>query len=71
MYVCLCHGVTDRAIREAVDRGVTTLKELSLSTGCATQCGSCSGMAREILEKAKQERATIALPVVLNPVAIA
>ena len=67
MYVCLCHGVTDHAIREAVDRGVSTFKELSLNTGCATQCGSCAGTAREILEKARAEREMVAMPVVSQP----
>lgn len=67
MYVCLCHGVTDRAIRKAVDQGVSTMKELSLNTGCATQCGSCASMAKQILNEAKAERDLVALPMVSNP----
>ena len=67
MYVCLCHGVTDNAIREAVDQGVGSFKELSFKTGCATQCGSCASTAKEILKEAKAERRTIVLPVVSSP----
>ena len=52
MYVCLCHAVTDRAIEEAAARGVRTFKELSFSTGCGTQCGTCARSAREILQLA-------------------
>lgn len=49
MYICLCHGVTDSAIREAVNNGVRTFRELSFSTGCGLQCGSCAAQARALL----------------------
>jgi bacterioferritin-associated ferredoxin len=51
MYVCLCHGVTETAIREAVCEGVRTLRELSFKTGCGTRCGSCATMARTLLHE--------------------
>jgi len=49
VYICLCHGVTDSAIREAVSNGVRTFRELSFSTGCGLQCGSCATQARALL----------------------
>ena len=67
MYVCLCHAVTDHAIRGAVERGVSTFRELSFNTGCGTQCGSCVQTARKILKDAVADRHQIALPVVSNP----
>ena len=51
MYICLCHGVTDSAIREAARNGVRSFKELSFSTGCGLQCGSCAKQARALLEE--------------------
>jgi bacterioferritin-associated ferredoxin len=51
MYICLCHGVTDSAIREAVDIGAHTFKRLSLATGCGTQCGSCAPQAKKLLSE--------------------
>jgi bacterioferritin-associated ferredoxin len=51
MYVCLCHGVTENAIREAVGDGVRTLRELSFMTGCGTRCGSCADLARALLQE--------------------
>lgn len=51
MYVCLCNGVTERAVREAVDEGVRTFRELSFKTGCGTQCGSCIPVARALLRE--------------------
>jgi bacterioferritin-associated ferredoxin len=51
MYVCLCHGVTDSAIRDAVDSGARTFKRLSLMTGCGSQCGRCAPQAKALLEE--------------------
>jgi bacterioferritin-associated ferredoxin len=66
MYVCLCHAVTDRAIYEAVERGVSTYSELSFSTGCGTQCGSCARTARQMFNEARSERAVATFSVVQN-----
>ncbi|HAP51551.1 MAG TPA: (2Fe-2S)-binding protein, partial [Marinobacter adhaerens] len=33
MYVCLCHGVTDREIREAADNGVSSMRQLGKELG--------------------------------------
>ena len=48
MYVCLCHGVTDREIREAADNGVSSMRQLGKELGVGTQCGRCACTAREI-----------------------
>jgi len=56
MYICICHAVTDTAIRTAIDQGVTSLSELSFETGCGTQCGSCVPRAREIMDEALRDR---------------
>lgn len=51
MYVCLCHGVTDRDIRKAAEKGVTTVRQLGRELGVGTQCGRCASMARDILRE--------------------
>jgi bacterioferritin-associated ferredoxin len=51
MYVCLCHGVTEREIRQTAAAGCTTMSELTMRTGCGAGCGSCVGMATEILSE--------------------
>jgi bacterioferritin-associated ferredoxin len=50
MYVCICNAVTDRAIREAADRGIASLDELAVATGCGSTCGCCRELALRILE---------------------
>lgn len=49
MYVCICNAVTDKQIRASAREGCTSLRALSCQTGCATTCGKCARMAREIL----------------------
>ena len=50
MYICLCHGITDKQIRACVvETGARTLCDLSGQLGVATQCGSCADSACEVL----------------------
>jgi bacterioferritin-associated ferredoxin len=50
MYVCLCNGITERAVRAAGDAGARTLGDLQAMTGCATSCGSCAEVAMQVLD---------------------
>lgn len=52
MYVCICNAVTDKMIRAAAADGAQTLADLQRMTGCATTCGSCSDLARDLLRRA-------------------
>jgi len=52
MYVCLCKGITDSQIRNAVADGVTNYSELRQTLGLSSQCGRCAVQAREIFREA-------------------
>ncbi len=52
MYVCLCHGIRDRELRDAVARGADTFEALQSSTGVSTCCRTCEPVAREVLDEA-------------------
>ena len=52
MYVCVCFGITDKAIQRAAADGVRDIAELTMRTGLGSNCGSCRGMASEILADA-------------------
>jgi bacterioferritin-associated ferredoxin len=54
MYVCLCKGITDSAIRNAVSAGASTFKEVRYTLGVATQCGKCACSAKEVIAEAAQ-----------------
>lgn len=53
MYVCICNGITEKAVREAATAGVSSLAELTMRTGCAATCGSCADTAEAILREAQ------------------
>ncbi|MGB2522452.1 MAG: (2Fe-2S)-binding protein [Luminiphilus sp.] len=53
MYICICKGVTERAIREQVCAGATSVDEVSRTTGCSTQCGKCLLRAQRVVEDAR------------------
>ncbi|BES69582.1 bacterioferritin-associated ferredoxin [Marinobacter nanhaiticus D15-8W] len=55
MYVCLCHGVTDRQIRQAAEEGCRSMRQLGKEMGVGRQCGRCASTAREILRECQTE----------------
>ncbi|SEL02504.1 bacterioferritin-associated ferredoxin [Atopomonas hussainii] len=55
MYVCLCEGVTDTQLRNAVADGCNSYKEVRLKTGVASQCGRCACQAKQVVRDALAE----------------
>ena len=41
MYVCICHSVTDKAIKKAVKQGHETLEAIQHELKVGTCCGRC------------------------------
>lgn len=56
MYVCLCNGVTDRQIREAVSDGAKSMRQLRQCLGVAANCGRCAAHAKELLDESRAEQ---------------
>jgi len=50
--VCVCHGVTENAIGEALERGTDTLAALQDELKCGTNCGSCVPELRGLIATA-------------------
>lgn len=52
MYVCLCHGVSDKKIRKlVVEEGITDVKGIKKCTALGSQCGKCVRTAKEIINE--------------------
>ncbi|SHE90945.1 bacterioferritin-associated ferredoxin [Microbulbifer donghaiensis] len=51
MYVCICKGITDRQIKEAVYDGSTSVKALRRQLGVSSQCGRCAELTQEIIDE--------------------
>ena len=56
MFVCVCNGITDRQIAEAIDAGASSLEELTIALGVASGCGTCAEYTRQLLRKALAAR---------------
>ncbi|MFT6898927.1 MAG: bacterioferritin-associated ferredoxin [Paraglaciecola sp.] len=51
MYVCLCHGITDKAIKQAVtEDGVGNMRQLRETLGVGSSCGKCVPMAQSMID---------------------
>ncbi|MCE7623805.1 (2Fe-2S)-binding protein [Vibrio fluvialis] len=52
MYVCLCHGVSDKKIKKlALEQGITDIRGIKRCTELGSQCGKCVKQAKEILSE--------------------
>ena len=49
MYVCLCHGISETRLQQAINEGARSFEQLQSCTGVATCCGACEPCAREML----------------------
>ncbi len=50
MYVCLCNGITEGQIRDAVAGGASSLLALRLELGVASSCGCCADCAQQVID---------------------
>jgi bacterioferritin-associated ferredoxin len=55
MYICICHGVTESQIREAVQAGAGDMDTLSAELGIGTRCGTCVCATQSLLEEVSEE----------------
>lgn len=51
MYVCVCHGITDRQIRRVVDQGARSLTDVQMTLPVAGCCGRCEDSARAVIRE--------------------
>ncbi len=49
MYVCICKGITEAQIHEAVEDGLESMDELNERLGVAGGCGTCESFAEQVL----------------------
>jgi bacterioferritin-associated ferredoxin len=49
MYVCICNPVSDTEVRRCVRSGASTLSDLKMQLGIASQCGMCASAAQSII----------------------
>lgn len=58
MIVCVCHNVSDRAIRAAVNAGATSLAEIRTQLNVGACCGKCLPSAKTLVRECREETST-------------
>ena len=51
MYVCLCNGITEGQIRDAVSEGAHSLRDLRQRLGVASCCDKCADCAQQVVRE--------------------
>ncbi|MCW5774081.1 MAG: (2Fe-2S)-binding protein [Rhodospirillaceae bacterium] len=49
MYVCLCHGFTDRQVKSAIAEGQRSVADVYARLGVRPRCGKCVGEVRAMV----------------------
>lgn len=56
MFICICNGITERQVREAIDQGASTLQDLTACLGVASGCGTCAHFTNQLLDQSRDNR---------------
>lgn len=57
MIVCICHNVSDKAIRSAVDAGATSMQEIRAQLNVGSCCGKCAAFAKTLVRAHLEDQA--------------
>jgi bacterioferritin-associated ferredoxin len=61
MIVCICHGISDRAIRKAVKDGADNVAKVRACTRAGSDCGQCACEIRELIDEQAAKKAAPSL----------
>lgn len=54
MYICICNQVTETQLRDEIERGATTVRQLREAVGVTNQCGKCGNCVKSCIKEHKQ-----------------
>ncbi|MBM7072482.1 (2Fe-2S)-binding protein [Shewanella sp. 202IG2-18] len=53
MYVCICHGIKEKDIQQAIDAGAESVRDLRKKLDLGSQCGKCVCYAAKMIKNTK------------------
>jgi len=65
MIVCVCHNVSEKKIRQAVQSGLTSMPQLREQLHVGTCCGKCHSCAKTVLRESLEVGAREAQPMMI------
>jgi bacterioferritin-associated ferredoxin len=51
VYVCICRAVSKRKVLAVIAEGAHTVRDVGAVCGAGTDCGSCRGCIRDLIEE--------------------
>jgi bacterioferritin-associated ferredoxin len=54
MILCLCRGVSDRAVLAAIADGASSVEQVERACGAGGDCGACGDLLEALLERARE-----------------
>jgi|RhiMethySRZTD1v2_1073278.scaffolds.fasta_scaffold3790060_1 assimilatory nitrate reductase electron transfer subunit len=64
MIVCVCKGVTDRDLNEAIADGCRSMEDVARCTRAGTGCGTCRATIQQRLDARPPRSVRFVLPLV-------
>ena len=58
MIVCICHNISDNAIRQALEQGAGSMQEIRAQLGVGSCCGKCNSFAKTLVRAHLEESGT-------------
>ena len=50
-YVCLCHSVSERKVRKAIDHGACSITDVGAACGAGTSCHGCHDTIDDLIDE--------------------
>jgi bacterioferritin-associated ferredoxin len=69
MIVCICHNVSDKAIRQAIASGAESLHQIRSQLNIGSCCGKCLPCAKTIVRESLEDLGCSATALRREPVA--
>ncbi len=66
MIICVCHNVSEKKIREAVDSGARSMPQLREQLNVGTCCGKCNSCAKTVLRECLEDGLREAQPLMFE-----
>ena len=58
MYICLCNGLTDGQVKQAIATGASRPREVYAACQCGAQCGGCTRTILGLIRETAMEPST-------------
>jgi bacterioferritin-associated ferredoxin len=56
MFVCLCNGITNQVVADAIADGASTTNQIATACGAGAECGRCRRTLRTLLGPPNEDR---------------